>query len=251
LLGEQDCLLKQLTASMLHPRNPQGLAFWERVEALAHRSGKRQSIEMWQKVWIVPGAATLNQKPAGHTYDHPLPPGIEVRQEDWFGHLSDCSMNVMCETDYLALGKRSEEEGLSTGPDDPFHEQALEIFRETILPFLAEEVNTSDHFAPLRQVHYAVALAKWYREEIVANGFHTRLMEVAEQKRASLGNATEIGPGPKAPEWMNECYARYLELLDGVFRVTQPDAEAANRLRVYHSGSVSLVLRSSYKCRTT
>jgi hypothetical protein len=241
LLGEQDCLLKQLTASMLHPRNPQSRAFWERVEALAQRSGKRESIEMWQKVWIVPGAATLNQKSAGYPYEHPLPPGIEVRREDWFGHVSDCSMRVMCETDYLALEKRAEGARLSAGPDHPFHEQALEIFREIILPSLVEEVNTGNHFAPLRQVHYAVALAKWYREEIAAHGFHTRLMELAKQARTNLGNAAEIGPGPDAPEWMNECYARYLELLDGVFRVVQskPDAEGPNRLRVYYSGCVS------------
>lgn len=197
---------------------------------------------MWQKVWIVPGAATLNQKSAGYEYEHPLPPGIEVRREDWFGHLSDCSMRVMCEIDHLALEKRSEGARLGAGPDDPFHEQALKIFREIILPSLVEDVNTGNHFAPLRQVHYAVALAKWYREEIVAHGFHTRLMELAEKTRTSLGHSTEIGPGPDAPEWMNECYARYLELLDGVFRVAQPEANVngITRFRIYHSGCVSI-----------
>jgi len=70
-------------------------------------------------------------------------------------------------------------------------------------------------------------------------------MEVAAQTRASLGNATEIGPGPDTPEWMNECYARYLELLDGVFRVAHPEGGEANRLRVYHSGCVSFQQPSS------
>ena len=242
LLAEQDCLLKQLTASMLHPRTPDGLAFWQRIESLARQSGKQGSLEMWQKVWIVAGDATLNEKAAGETYDHPLPPGYEIRQEDWFGHLSDCSMRVMCETDYLALEKRSEQSHLSVSPEDPFHEQALAIFRETILPGLIAEVNTGSHFAPLRQAYYGVALAKWYREHVAARGAHTRLIEAAAQMRASLGNSSEIGPGPDAPEWMSNCFERYLQLLDGVFRVTEPGVQEEaepRRVRIYHSGSVS------------
>ena len=242
LLVEQDCLLKQLTASMLHPGTPDGLAFWQRLESLARQSGKQGPLEMWQKVWIVAGDATLNEKAAGETYNHPLPPGYEIRRGDWFGHLSDCSMRVMCETDYLALEKRSEQSHLSVGPEDPFHEQALVIFRETILPRLIAEVNTGLHFAPLRQAYYGVALAKWYRENVAARGVHTGLLEVAAQTRASLGNSSEIGPGPGAPEWMNNCFERYLELLDGVFRVTEPEVQEEaepRRVRIYHSGGVS------------
>ncbi len=239
VLAEQDCLLKQLTASMLHPRTPGGCTFWERVEALARQSGKHASLEMWQKVWIVAGSATLHEKPAGETYDHPLPPGYEIRPGDWLGHLSDCSLRVMCETDYLALEKRSEQSQLSVGPADPFHEQAMDIFRETVLPELEAEVNSGSHFAPLRQVYYAVALAKWYRENVAGLGIHTRLMEVAAQMRTSLGDATEIGPGPGAPEWMNECHARYMDLLDGVFLVLQPEPDAPGTKRIYQSGGVS------------
>jgi hypothetical protein len=241
LMGEQDCLLKQVTASMLHPRDPRGKEFWARIEDLARRSGKPGELEMWQKVWIVAGAATLNVKAAGEAYEHPLPSGFEIRREDLLGHISECSLQVMCETDYLALQKRSEESRLSMSPDDRFHEDALEIFRETILPALVEEVNTGSHFAPLRQAYWTLALAKWYRERLAARGLHTRLIGKAAEIRKSLGDSTEIGPGPDAPEWMNECYARYQDLLECVFRVAQPDPEArdTNRLRVYHSGGVS------------
>ena len=240
VLAEQDCQLKRLTASLLHPRRPGGCAFWERVETLAREAGKRGSLEMWQKVWIVAGSATMNEKAAGERYDHPLPPGYEIRPEDWFGHLSECSLRVMCETDYLALEKRSEQSQLSVGPADPFHEQAMDVFRETILPELEVEVNKGSHFAPLRQVYDAVALAKWYRERVAGPGMHTRLLEVAAQMRAGLGDATEIGPGSEAPEWMNECHARYMDLLDGVFLVSQSDPDAPRKKRVYQSGGVSL-----------
>jgi hypothetical protein len=239
LLAEQDCMLKQLTASMLHPETSEGGEFWRRIERRAGQSGKSGPLEMWQKVWIVAGDATLNEKAAGETYDHPLPPGYEIRREDWFGHLSECSMRVMCETDYLALGKRSEEAGLTIGPGDSFHKEALDIFRETILPGLTAEVNEGVHFAPLRQVYWAVALAKWYRENVAARGAHTRLLEVAAEMRAGLGDSAEIGPGPGAPSWMNECYEGYLELLGGVFQVRKAEGDS-NRVRVYHSGGVHL-----------
>jgi hypothetical protein len=151
-------------------------------------------------------------------------------------------MRVMCETDYLALAKRAQESESSVNPDDPFHEQAMDIFKETILPGLIAEVNTGSHFAPLRQAYWVVGLAKWYCEQVAAHGYHTRLLEVAAQMRASLGDSSEVGPGPNAPEWMNTCFARYMQLLDGVFRLIEPavgEEPGPKRVRVYHSGGLS------------
>jgi hypothetical protein len=241
LLAEQDCLLKRVTASMLHPDHPHGKVFWERIEALAYRRHGSDALEMWQRVWIIAGSANLNEKSAGQTYDHPLPPGIEVRQEDWFGHLSECTLRVMCETDYLALENRVKA-GSVCDPKDSLHQDGLEIFRETILPALEDEVNTGSHFAPLRQVYWTVGLAKWYREQLAEPGLHTRLIEVAAEVRRSLGNSSEIGSGPDAPTWVNECYAHYLDLLHGVFRVAKPEPNTheTGTLRVYHSGGLYL-----------
>jgi hypothetical protein len=113
---------------------------------------------MWQKVWIVAGSATLQQKAAGEVFPHPLPPGFEIREDDWSGWVSECSLRVMCEADYLAQQKRSEATGQSLKPDDPFYAEAIEIFREVILPEITDEVNTSAEFAPLRQAYFGVAL---------------------------------------------------------------------------------------------
>jgi len=84
-------------------------------------------------------------------------------------------------------------------------------------------------------------VAKWYRENLAERTIHTGLMDVAEQMRAALGDASEIGPGSEAPEWMKECFDRYLGLLDGAFRCTetQPQNEdSSQQIRVYHSGSI-------------
>jgi hypothetical protein len=50
-----------------------------------------------------------------------------------------------------------------------------------------------------------------------------------------------IGPGPDAPVWMNDCFERYLGLLDGVFRTIRPEPSnesSSRQIRVYHSGSI-------------
>jgi hypothetical protein len=66
----------------------------------------------------------------------------------------------MCETDYLALGKRAEELRQTGNVDRDFHDGAMAVFRELVAPRLTEEVNTSVYFAPLRQAAYCVALGK-------------------------------------------------------------------------------------------
>ncbi len=243
LLAEQDCMLKQLTATMLHPASEPGRSYWARIEELANKAGQHGPLELWQKAWIVLDAATAQQKSAGEVFPHPLPPGFEIRIDDWSGWIPECKVKVMCETDYLALGKRAEELRQTEDVDRDFHDEAMAIFRELIAPRLTEEVNTNVHFAPLRQATYCVALGKWYREQIAEQGIHTRLMEVAAQVREQLGDATEIGPGPDAPPWMNDCFNRYLQLLEGVFRVTLPDAQGQSdgrKVRVYQSGCVRL-----------
>ena len=157
--------------------------------------------------------------------------------------LPECKVKVMCETDYLALNKCAEELQQDEDIDRDFHDEAMAIFRELIAPRLTEEVNTSVHFTPLRQAAYCVALGKWYREQIAEQGIHTRLMEMAAQMRDQLGEATEIGPGPDAPSWRNDCFNHYLQLLDGVFRVTLPETRGQSdgrRVRVYQSGCVRL-----------
>jgi hypothetical protein len=242
MLAEQDCVLKQVTASILHPNHPAGRRYWDEIEVLSKRIGNNGPVELWQKVWIVAGSATLQQKDGGKEFWQAVPPGYDIRLEDWCGAISECTMSVLCETDYLALQYRTDASSMNIDAEDAFHKQALDVFRREIVPVLVAEVNAGQHFVPLRQAYFAVALAKWYRENIAAADIHTRLMEVAAQMRTELGEADEIGPGPDAPDWMNTCYSHYVDLLDGVFRYGEPVQSATQgtgRVRIYHSGGVS------------
>jgi len=97
------------------------------------------------------------------------------------------------------------------------------------------------HFVPLRQVYYAVLLATWYRESIAAKGYHTALFEKAKLHVNPLDDNSDIGTGVDSPDWLNQCYKSYLELVDGVFRDSRPDPRNPDRIRVYQSGGIVVV----------
>ena len=81
---------------------------------------------------------------------------------------------------------------------------------------------------------------------------HTSLLDLAQKMRVDLLGgpdnriaSEEIGAGPDAPEWLNECFARYVQLYrDGVFECVRAEKVDGNnqRARVYFSGGLDLTL---------
>ena len=248
LLVEQDCLLKHFTASLLHPDTPTGQEFWRRIREISHRYGNERHLELRQKVWLVAGSATIQEKGPGEPFVHPLPAGFEIRDSDWSAWISECRMRVLCDTDYLALQRNPGGTSEYAASSVKMHEDCLGVFREVVLPAIESEVNEGSHFAPLRQAYYGVTLAKWYREKLVQTGLHTRLAEIAEQKRLEWSggedpavSSQEIGLDSEAPDWLSLYFQRYEDLLSGVFRCVrvEVDASTGQRIaRVYFSGGV-------------
>jgi hypothetical protein len=249
VLVEQDCLLKQFTASLLHPDTSTGKEYWRRLRAAARRLGldDRLPLDTCQKTWIVPGNATVTQKEPGQPFCLPLPAGFEVQEEDWAAWVISCRMNVMCETDYVALGQ-IESRPASNGADG-LHTVFLEVFREVLLPEIEAEVNEGSHFAPLRQIYHSLTLAKWYRENLADKGIHTSLEELGDRLwREILGagdksRTPEMGADDDAPEWLRDCFARYTRLFrEGVFECVRSDEDtsAPGGLRLFFSGGVDL-----------
>ena len=181
VLVEQDCLLKQFTASLLHPDTATGREYWRQVRAAARKLGlgDRFPLDTCQKTWIVPGTATVTQKEPGQPFRLPLPAGFEVKLDDWAAWIESCRMTVMCETDYAALGKT--DSGCDGETHPAMNVAFLDVFREVILPVIEAEVNEGSHFAPLRQVYHSLVLAKWYRENLADKGIHTSLRELSER----------------------------------------------------------------------
>lgn len=57
----QDYLLKQLTASLMHPESGWGAGFWEKVYARAREKYGTTDVPVntFNKIWILPGSATV------------------------------------------------------------------------------------------------------------------------------------------------------------------------------------------------
>lgn len=145
----QDYLLKQLTASMIHPDAAIGQSFWKKVYAEAYRLYGTTDIpvDTFNKVWVVPGQAGVYENG-----DKAL--------------VVESSLKVMLETDYKAL---EAEKGISSGnAPDPGRTTNLDaqIMREVVIPEIQREINEGENFASLRQVYNALILAKWYKTKL-------------------------------------------------------------------------------------
>lgn len=263
VLVEQDCLLKHFAASLLHPDTPTGQEFWPRVLDLAKQTGLSDQLQLktCQKAWIVAGSATIQQKDPGKPFPFPIPPRYDIRLDDFGAVVSECRMKLMCETDYASLQNSTTQrrDSVNENGSAAFHEGFVQVFKDVVLPAIETEVNEGSLFAQLRQAYYGVALAKWYHEVLAEPGIHTSLLELSGKMRQELlgGSASdaaseEIGSGPNAPAWLNECFERYVRLYkDGVFECLrmEPSRGSISRARVFFSGGFDLNFRHPFTRR--
>jgi len=177
----QDYMLKQITASLIYPKDKLGQEFWDKVYTKAYQQFGTTNIPVntFNKVWIVPDDAVVFEK-------------------DNMAYCVKNHLKVMLEEDYLSLSKhvslRGGEAdaaisnrtinsvGIATRPavarNDtrtydissirPFdaHTLSSQVIRQIILPALEKEINEGQNFATLRQVFSGVVLAAWYKREL-------------------------------------------------------------------------------------
>jgi len=126
----QDYLLKQMASQLMNPETPSGEAFWN--EIFNRQDGRfiNTGVDLASRVWIKPGSVTIIQESGQMKI-------LESRLEVMLEHSDDAQNKIF--------------------------EQA---FRHMILPRLAEIVNTSRAFAPLRQVYHSFLLAAWYQRSL-------------------------------------------------------------------------------------
>ncbi|MCR4336621.1 MAG: hypothetical protein NUV91_02285, partial [Candidatus Omnitrophica bacterium] len=138
----QDYLLKQLTASLMHPEQDLGKTFWERVynEAYQRYGTTQVPVNAFNKVWIVP------QKAVVYEYNNTA-------------FVVESRLRVLLEEEYLeGMGGEKGIKQVNGGA-----EITKEMIHQIILPAIEQEVNEGKNFAPLRQVYNAVILATWYK----------------------------------------------------------------------------------------
>lgn len=138
----QDYLLKQITASLMHPDDLLGKKFWQNIyRQAAKRYGTTQiPVETFNKVWIMPKEASLFEK--GKTV-----------------FIAKATLKVMLESDYLSMKKHDRAMNDGSG-------WQKQIVKELIIPALEKEVNEGKNFATLRQVYYSLILATWFKKHL-------------------------------------------------------------------------------------
>lgn len=219
----QDYLLKQLTASMIDPQKELGKKFWERVRKLAQAKYGTTDIPMnsFNKVWILPSAATVFEKGTA-------------------AYVVESRLKVMTEEDYLAYSdqriadsktKKSLTPNRYTLTADK-NSISTQLIRELIIPEIEKEVNTGRNFAPLRQIYNSLILAKWYKETIK----ETLLAKVYVDKNKIAG----VDLADKTVK--DKIYAQYVAAYKkGVFNYIKEDYDAASEEtipRKYFSGGL-------------
>lgn len=146
----EDYLLKQVTASFIHPDTDLGRKFWSRVYARAQKELGTSDIpvDTFNKVWVSADKAD-----------------VFVRQDTVV--VVGSHLKVQLEADYLASSKAGSA-GQAPVQASPASELSKTLIREIVLPELEKEVNTGKNFARLRQIFHAMILATWYKKNLKA-----------------------------------------------------------------------------------
>ncbi len=200
----QDYILKQLSASMIHPDKDLGKVFWDRVYAQAQaRFGTTDiPVDTFNKVWIMPDNAV-------------------IFEEGGRGYITKATLKVLLDEDYLALEKGRAQGAVSretTGGDRETRALTTQVMREVVIPAITREVNEGANFAPLRQIYYALILAKWYKETV-----SNRLLEQVYFGKNQVSGVDLADPGVR-----EGIYQRYIAAYKtGVFNYIKEEADPA------------------------
>ncbi|OGW96699.1 MAG: hypothetical protein A2Z81_01730 [Omnitrophica WOR_2 bacterium GWA2_45_18] len=209
----QDYVLKQLTASLIYPETELGAAFWDRVYAKAQEKFGTTDIptDTFNKVWIEADKA-------------------RVVEHNNAAYVVGARLKVLLEEDYIAQGKGHKVGVQNFEPLAPI----TAIIREIIIPEIEKEVNEGEHFAPLRQMYYAMILATWYKMSV-----KDALLNQVYSNKAKTAGVENDDPAVK-----EKIYDQYLAALKkGVFDYIKEDYEAATQQvvpRKYFSGGLGI-----------
>ena len=148
ILLEADLQLKKDTASLTSPQTPEGKAYWDKLYKKAGELFGTENITIptITRPWIVPGE-------------------IIVRESQGSAFIYKAALKVMLEADYL---RDSPLRGQSLNDfSDPrlkeLNQYSSQLIRESIIPKLTQEVNSSKRYARLRQVYYSLVLSRWFK----------------------------------------------------------------------------------------
>ena len=98
-----------------------------------------------------------------------VPNEVIVRETDDSAYIYKATLKVMLEEDYLTSrgGSRTAPTPDQYSFSDPrlkeLNQYSTQLIKDTIIPKLTQEVNSSQRYAKLRQVYYSLVLSRWFK----------------------------------------------------------------------------------------
>jgi len=135
---EADLQLKKDTASFTSPQTPEGKQYWDKLYKKAGElfGSENITIPTLTRPWIVPNE-------------------IIVRETDDSAYVYKATLKVLLEEDYLKSSQPSalspQQYNFKDSRLKELNEYSTQLIRETIIPKLTREVNSSQRYAKLRQ----------------------------------------------------------------------------------------------------
>ncbi|MCX5708681.1 MAG: ATP-binding protein [Candidatus Omnitrophica bacterium] len=210
---EADLQLKKDTAKYTSPETFEGREYWDKLYKRAEElyGSENVTIPTLTRPWIVPDE-------------------IIVREAQGKGsaYIYKATLKVMLEQDYL------KGDANYSFPDEKskiLNEYSSQIIRETIIPKLTREVNSSKRYAPLRQVYYSLILAQWFKKS------HKDIKSKVARKidAKNLSNLTS------KTKWDKNVYFKAYQksFKDGEYNIRENHQSAYGQtIRTYFSGGV-------------
>ena len=195
----QDYILKQLSSSLTHPDTTQGSKYWSQISNLESRISNLAETKSFSKIWIVPETA-------------------EIYEENFQAFITNSSLDIKTETDYLASQSQHSN---PVNPVNPRHVGG-QAAQKTLIPTIKKEVNKGKNFAELRQIYSALILATWFKKKYM-NTFYKHYLNHNKTKGINLAN-------PKSKQNIFNLYVQSFK--KGVYNVTR-------KKRRYFSGGFS------------
>ena len=272
VLLSQDFVLKQLAASFLHPDNPIGKEYWDRVYLKARNTvgSSTRRFASFQKLWLFPKKAVVYELPFGEEPPDRLK-RFDVKKGERFAYIVETELETGCECNLAALKRHIDgQEFGSPGLSREFAVKMVEIFKCVVLPHIRREVNEGEHFVPIRQVYNAIVLATWYKKKLRSVPAFQNMFEYVDnddpsRRKTTISSITSLADQASKPNTDQliskassnqtplsasgfetadnmEFYLKYIRLFrDGVFRCARAEVgdEPGEEInRVYFSGAV-------------
>jgi hypothetical protein len=212
ILLEADLQLKKDTALFTSPETPEGRIYWNKIYKKAQEifGSENVTIPTLTRPWIVPD-------------------DVIIRQDKDSAYVYKATLKVMLEQDRL---KSSETYNFKDERLKQLNEYSAQIIRESIIPKLTKEVNSSKRYAALRQVYYSLILARWFKAKFNGkSGEYSKLI--------NTGNLDGL---VSSEPWSKSSYFKaYKDSFDkGEYDLEEPVFTPSGKvIRSYFSGGIS------------